>query len=100
MPALVPVLLLLPAGLRELGGAVLVTLVPVAGLTALPFEELFKPFTLVAVVLLTTVLPAVEALVPLLLLTDGAEFDEVLLLTELLTPDPPLRELPLLAESL
>ena len=56
---------------------------------------LLELFTLVAVVLLMTVLPVFDTLVPrLLLLLDGTVTADELLLTELLTLEPPLTELP------
>ena len=61
----------------------------------MPFELLLELFTLVAVVLLTIVLPVFDTVVPRLLLPfAGTETVEELLLTELLTPVPPLREVP------
>ena len=69
---------------------------PLAGLTTFPCDALLALFTFVAVVLLTTVLPAGELLLVtrLLLLPAGVETVEELLLTELLTLEPPLSELP------
>ena len=62
---------------------------------------LLELFTLVAVVLLMTVLPVFDTLVPrLLLLLDGTVTADELLLTELLTLEPPLAELPPPDESL
>lgn len=72
------------------------TLVPVVGEVALPLDTLLWLFTLVAVVLLITVLPAGELLLVtrLLLLPAGVETVEELLLTVLLTLDPPLSDEP------
>ena len=87
-------------GLRYPGGAVLVTLEPVAGFTALPFEVLFVVLlTFVAVVLLVVVLLTVAPLVPLPVLGEVATVG-VLRLTLLLTLEPPLSELPPPAASL
>ena len=81
--------------MRYAGGAVLVTLEPVAGFTALPLDVLpvIEPLTLVAVVLLIVVLLTVELLFPRLLLpVAGVETVEEFRLTVLLTPAPPLSE--------
>lgn len=90
-------------GLRYAGGADLPTLEPVAaGFIALPFEVLdvldVLLLTLVAVVLLIVLLVTVALLVPLLEL--GEATVDVLRLTLLLTPAPPLSELPPPDESL
>ena len=89
LPDVEPVL-----GLRYAGGAERVTVVPPAGLTALPLEVLPEVlFTFVAVVLLVVVLLTAELLVPLPVLGEAATV-EVLRLTLLLTPAPPLMALP------
>ena len=77
-------------GLRYEGGAERVTVVPPAGLTALPLEVLPEVlFTFVAVVLLVVVLLTEELLVALPVVGEDAAVD-VLRLTLLLTPAPPL----------
>lgn len=87
-------------GLRYAGGADLETVFPPAGFTALPFEVLFEAlFTFVAVVLFTVVLLTEVLLVPLPAAGEE-EADDVLRLTLLLTPAPPLSELPPPDESL
>ena len=98
-------MLWLAVGLRYAGGADLVTVEPDAGLVAVPFKVLVELLTFVAVVLFTVaVLPAVEPLrtvlpVALLLVAlfpvDELETAVELRLTLLLTPVPPLSELPL-----
>lgn len=80
-------------GLRYAGGAERVTVVPPAGLTALPLEVLPEVlFTFVAVVLLVVVLLTEELLVALPVVGEDAAVD-VLRLTLLLTPAPPLMAL-------
>lgn len=88
-------------GLRYAGGAVLVTLEPVVGLIALPFDVLLPAvlLTLVAVVLFVVVLLTFVVLVPLLPVGDVATVD-VLRPTLLLTLEPPLNEFPPLVASL
>lgn len=87
-------------GLRYAGGAERVTVVPPAGLTALPLEVLPEVlFTFVAVVLLVVVLLTEELLVALPVVGEDAAVD-VLRLTLLLTPAPPLMALPLPDASL
>jgi hypothetical protein len=77
-------------GLRYAGGAERVTVVPPAGLTALPLEVLPEVlFTFVAVVLFVVVLLTEELLVALPVVGEDAAVD-VLRLTLLLTPAPPL----------
>lgn len=80
-------------GLRYAGGAERVTVVPPAGLTALPLEVLPEVlFTFVAVVLFVVVLLTEELLVALPVVGEDAAVD-VLRLTLLLTPAPPLMAL-------
>ena len=69
----------------------------------MPDAGLLEPlelFTLVAVVLFTAVLLTALLVVRLLVPVASVDTVEAFLLTVLLTPDPPLRELPPPAESL